>query len=143
MYLRSLDAALAELAPDLRSALQRDDLREALGAFFDVALRAYLAGSAGPRGCFMLSTATVEMLGDAELRERVRQSIAESDGAIERRIRQAVAAGELPSATDAGAMAALVTALLHSLAVRARAGIDEKELRRLVGSSLDLLLGGT
>lgn len=142
MYLQALDAALAELAPDLRTALHRTDLRTALEAFFDVALRAYLAGPGGPRGCFMVSTATVEMLKDAEVRERVRRAIAETDGAIEKRIRQAIGVGELPPAADASAIAGLATALLHSLAVRARAGVAEKQLRQFVSRSLDLLLEG-
>lgn len=141
MYLEAFEAATTELAPALGEALRRPGLRAALEAFFDAAIRAYLEGEGGPRGCFVVCTATVEMLRDAEVRDRVRGAIDATERAIEARVDKAVAAGDAPPGTEPAIIAAMATALLHSIAVRARAGVGEEELRTLVQKSLDRLLG--
>lgn len=140
MYLEAFEAATAELAPALGEALRRPGLQAALAAFFDAAIRAYLEGAGGPRGCFVVCTATVEMLKDAEVRDRVRGAIEATEKAIEARVQKAVTAGEVRPGIEPAIVAAMATALLHSIAVRARAGVGEEELRSLIDKSLDRLL---
>jgi hypothetical protein len=47
-----------------------------------------------------------------------------------------ITCGELPEGADARALAAIASAILHSLAIRARCGATRRELRHLAERAL-------
>lgn len=121
-------------------------LEDALAAdrFEDGLLRAYRAGIAlyvgnDARGCFLLSTAPAEATTDADVRAALLEGVRGVDASFEARIRRAVKDGELDSATDVPALAQLATAVLHALALRARAGVSRPKLEALARSGVAML----
>ena len=54
-------------------------------------------------------------------------------------MRKAVDKGELVKGTDVAAMASIASAVLHSLAVRARAGDPRNALEKLARTAVDLI----
>jgi AcrR family transcriptional regulator len=116
-------------------------LREALRRVYDSALSLYFAREKNPRGCFMIGTGITEAVQDPDVRASVGDGLREIDRAFEARIRAAQMAGELPQGGDAAIMARLASAVLHSLAVRSRAGDSRRELETTVEGALDLICG--
>jgi hypothetical protein len=67
------------------------------------------------------------------------RSLRDFDGEIEKRMRQAAESGELPEGADPQILARLASAVMHSLAVRARAGDSRETLEALASSGVDLI----
>ncbi|SDC17320.1 hypothetical protein [Paraburkholderia lycopersici] len=63
------------------------------------------------------------------------------DKAFEQRLRAAVARGELPAQANASTLARLASALLHSMALRARAGDSRASLRAMAAAGIALICG--
>jgi AcrR family transcriptional regulator len=142
LYLQALQryraggrAAMAEaLAPDV-------PLREALRRVYAAALSLYFSGEAGARGCFLIGTALTEAVGNAEVRKLLREALLEFDGQFAARIRLARERGELSPDVDPAMLARLASALLHTLAIRSRAGEPRKALEAMIEPALDLICG--
>src|SRR5918994_688280 len=67
LYLKTLEHYAA--GGQLRAALRPDDtLREALGRVYELAIKLYLSGKEGARGCFLIGTATTEAVKSPEVR---------------------------------------------------------------------------
>ena len=49
--------------------------------------------------------------------------------------------GELPVSTDPAVLARLASAVIHTIAIRARARVPRKELETIVKGALDVMLG--
>jgi hypothetical protein len=79
-------------------------------------------------------------VGNAEIRTEVQGALADFENVVAARLRQAVTQGELPASTDPQALAAMALAVLHSLAVRARAGSPREALERLAENAVALLM---
>lgn len=141
MYRRALADFSAAVAGEIAQALGRPRLREALTAFYRGAIRVYLEGEHGPRGCFVVCTAAVEALDDVAIRTDLAAILAAIDGALAARMVAAQEAGDLSAECDPEALARLAAAVLHSLAVRARAGASRRSLQALARSAVDLLCG--
>lgn len=116
-------------------------LAEALMRAYEVALSTYFAGDDQARGCFVVGTAITEASSDAEIQAIVRKGFDGLDAAFEARIRQARDAGELDTNTDIQALAMLATATMHTLAVRARAGSPQNDLRTLAQKAVSVICG--
>lgn len=141
MYLRALAAFEARMAAALAPALQPAlPLREGLRAFYSGAVDLYTADRHAPRGCLVFCTAVTEAVEDEAVREVLRDVLEKLDRALVSRFTQAQAAGELP-ARAATALGMSASALLHSLALRARAGATRARLLQFVDAGLDVLLG--
>ena len=123
-------ATLAMLADD-------PPLRVFLGRFYKAALDLYLAG--GSRGCYSVGTAATQAPVEPKVREFLAGSIRDTDAFLAAQIRKARERGEI--AGDPAALAQLATATLHTLAVRARAGLTRKELDALAAAAIDTLCG--
>lgn len=119
-----------------------DGVRAALGRFYAAAIDLYLSGEAGARGCFLIGTATTEAVGDPATRDLLGDALRRYDGLLEARFRRAQAQGELPPSADPAALAGLASAILHSLAIRARAGDSRADLEALAAVGLDAVCGG-
>lgn len=127
----AMEAALDETLP----------LAEVLLRVFDGALAWYLPTRAAQRGCLLIGTAAVEAVADEAVRERLAAGLRVFDKAFERRLRHAVQQGELPAKADAAMLARVASALLHSIALRARAGETRAALRATAVAGVALICG--
>lgn len=142
LYLKALERTRREMAAGLEAVLSAPGpLREALARVFEAAARIYLSGDAGQRGCFLIGTAVTESVADPDIRAAVAAGLGETDAAFAARFRQAQAAGELDAGLDPGALGQMASAVLHTLAVRARTGADAAELRRIGETGVRLICG--
>ena len=141
LYLRTIDAFTNELGKAATKLLSgRGGLRPELAAFFRGAVELYLS-KGEPRGCMAMCTLPVEAGGDPEIRVRLAGVIAATDAIFIARFRLARDQGQLPPNADLTAHGALATALLHSVALRARAGASKTSLQAMIKSVLGVLCG--
>lgn len=90
-------------------------------------------------GCFMVSTAVVKARAERGARALLEAVVDGLDQQFEKRLRRAVADGELAPDRDLRGLALVATALSHSLAVHARAGASRRTLQRLARTGVDAL----
>ncbi|MBB3659658.1 AcrR family transcriptional regulator [Rhizobium sp. BK650] len=142
LYLDVMEAYRAESMDVLADALDPSlPLRDNLANVYKSALKIYLHGDTAARGCFLISTATAEAIQHERVRDLLRRSLADFDDAIEQRMALAVERGELPEGSDVHMLARLASAVMHSLAVRARAGDSRRTLEALAKSGIDMICG--
>jgi AcrR family transcriptional regulator len=142
LYLKTLEhyrSAYRELA---RKTLEDDPpLRVFLKRFYDTALGIYLAGDGGPRGCYSIGTAATEATVDANVRAFLADSVRATDAFLKSRIDKARDRGEISQTADATALAYLASATMHTIAIRARAGVPRKELDAIVDAAIEVICG--
>jgi len=140
LYLKTLER-YREQARALSLRLLADDppLRVFLGRFYQAALDAYQAGDETARGCYMVCTAATQATVDPAVRAFVADSIRGTDAFLSNLIAQARERGEVDAGADPVALAQLATATLHTLAVRARAGISRRQLNALATAAIDMI----
>lgn len=142
LYLNVLEGYRAESMDGLADALDPSlPLRENLARVYSSALDIYLHGETAARGCFLIGTATAEAIQHERVREVLNRSLNDFDGEIEKRMRLAMVRGELPDGSDVNMLARLASAVMHSLAVRARAGDSRERLEVLAQSGVDMICG--
>ena len=142
LYLDVMEAYRAESMDVLADALDPSlPLRDNLARVYKSALEIYLHGKTSARGCFLISTATAEAIQHERVRDLLSRSLEDFDGAIEQRMALAVERGELPDGSDVHMLARLASAVMHSLAVRARAGDSRRTLEALAKSGIDMICG--
>ena len=116
-------------------------IRQRLQRIYEAALDIYLNGEAGPRGCFTVMTAASEAVFDPEIRALVLEGFFELDRAFANCFRQAKEKGEVPGIADPAVLAQLASATIHTIAIRARAGVPRKELEAIVKGAIDVMVG--
>ncbi len=116
-------------------------LRQLLQRVFDLALDIYFSGEEGPRGCFTVLTAASDAVFDPEIRAMVQSAVREMDRAFAGVFKAAQAKGELAGTADPEALATLLTATIHTVAVRARARVPRKDLENIAQGLIDLICG--
>ena len=140
LYLRSLEAQGQRSVAALVHVLARPQpLRQALHDVYHGALSLYLGGAHGARGCYLVGTAATEAVLNPRVRAVLSSAFAAFDQAFEQRLRAARAAGELPAHADPVALSRVAGGLLHTLALRARAGERRAVLEGLIAAPLDLI----
>jgi AcrR family transcriptional regulator len=117
-------------------------VRERLTRIYAAALDIYLSGESGPRGCFTVMTAASEAVADPEIRAMVLDGFSELDKAFAASFRLAKEKGELSSSADPVVLAQLASATIHTIAIRARAGVPRKELETIVKGAIAVMCGG-
>ncbi|EJJ28466.1 TetR/AcrR family transcriptional regulator [Rhizobium sp. CF142] len=142
LYIDALEGYRAESMGVLADALDPSlPLRENLARVYQRALAIYLHGETAARGCFLIGTATAEAIQHERVREVLSRSLDDFDGEIEKRMKLAIERGELPDGSDPHTLARLASAVMHSLAVRARAGDSRETLEALAQSGVDMICG--
>lgn len=140
LYLAALRRSAEEGTGALAGALQLDaPLRQVLALIFDRTIEIYRSGDVGQRGCFLVGTAVTQAVDDPEARAMLADFIATTDRLFRERFQldpAQLAAGVGPAA--AGAMA---SATFHTLAIRARAGTSETDLKTIGNAAVDLICG--
>lgn len=140
LYLKTLEHYAA--GGQLRAALGPDDsLREALSRVYALAIALYVSGREGARGCFLIGTATTEAVKSPEVRAALAEQLRELDEIFEARLRRARDAGDLPADADPKALAKLASAILHSLALRSRAGDSRATLEAIAAAGIHAICG--
>jgi len=140
LYLRTLEHYRA--GGQVRAALEREDtLRQAFGRVFGLAIDLYLSGKHGARGCFLIGTAATEAVKSPAVRAALAAQLNEIDALFEARIRRARGRGEIAAEADPRALAKIASAVLHSLALRSRAGDPRASLEALAAAGIDLVCG--
>lgn len=112
-------------------------LAEVLRGFYAAAIAVYRGGEAGPRGCFVIGTAVTEAVDDADVRALLAAYLAATDALFAERFRRS--AGELRKRVTPEGAAAIASATLHTLAIRARAGAGEAELMAVADAAVALI----
>ncbi|WP_028229152.1 TetR/AcrR family transcriptional regulator [Paraburkholderia ferrariae] len=142
LYLQTVEhyveAGRAAMEAMLDNALP---LPDALMRVFDEALRWYQPAGEAARGCLLIGTAAVEAVNDEAVRERLGAGLRSFDKAFERRLRYGVEHGELPPEADPAMLSRVASALLHSTALRARAGDSRAVLRATAAAGIALICG--
>jgi AcrR family transcriptional regulator len=139
LYLRTLEGYRQESLSLLQEKLDpARPMRECLQAVYAAALDIYLGGEAA-RGCFLIGTATVEAVAHPAVARILRDSLRDFDRAIADRFRLAMDQGEFAAEADASVLSGLASAVMHSLAVRARAGESRAVLEKLARSGVEMI----
>lgn len=142
LYLKALESYRARSRAGLKEALASDQpLRQALRRVYAGALSVYLSGEGAARGCFTIGTAATEAVGNPEVRAFLAETMRNVDAAFEARIRLARDRGELKPDADPPALAKLASAVLHTLAVRSRAGEARVALEAIAEAGVNLICG--
>jgi TetR/AcrR family transcriptional regulator, copper-responsive repressor len=136
-YQRYRDDARAAMIDIFREELP---IRKRLERIYAVALGIYLAGES-PRGCFTVMTAASEAVADPEIRSMVLEGFSELDKAFANCFRLAKENGELPPSADPQVLAQLASATIHTIAIRARAGVPRKDLEAIVKGAIGVMIG--
>jgi len=140
LYLKTLDRYIEQSNQTIRRTLDYErPLPKVLRNLYQAALSAYLPPGERPRGCYLISTAAAEAVTDAEVRSKLRDALQGFERALTARIEHARAVGEVDRAANAAALAMVASALLHSLAVRSRAGDPRSALESLIDAGVELI----
>jgi AcrR family transcriptional regulator len=131
LFRAALDRYVSVHAGYVREALDLPTAREAAEALLRGAAKR-LTDPSTPNGCLMVHGA----LASGETADSVRCDMNERRNAalatLKKRFQRAVAEGDLPHDTDAGALARYVTTLMHGMSVQAAGGARRKDLQRVV-----------
>jgi AcrR family transcriptional regulator len=124
------DRALAE-EPTARRAIERM-LRDAVNLYT----------RDGARGCMVVSAATNCSAANAGVRDWLAEHRRQRTDSVVRRLRAAVADGELPPSLDARAVGDAYAAFLHGISVQARDGVSRARLLAAIVPMMSLLDAG-
>jgi AcrR family transcriptional regulator len=140
LYLKALahywDVALGTLRQDLA---EDRPLKDSLMRAYDGALSIYFSGNGQARGCFVVGTAVTEAVEDAEIRDSLAAGFLKFDEDFAARLIAAQKKGELRIDADPIGLAALATGVMHTIAIRARAGASLDDLRELARKGVNAI----
>lgn len=141
LYLETLERYRDDGVAALRETLFSDrPLGAALAEVYRRATEQYLAGRNAAQGCLLIGTASVEAVENARIRSMLAESLARFEAVFAERLHLA-SGNELPAGSEPEALAQVGVAVLHSLAVRARAGEDRAALDRLAETAVAMIVG--
>lgn len=141
MYLRSLEYYNGQLQQQMAASLDpARPLAEGLLHFYTAAINLYLSGGKQPRGCLAFCTALVEVVEEPAIKAALSETLKILDAGFEARFREAQQAGHSQASTEAGHAAAMASAVLHSLALRARTGQKRASLQAFAAAATSMLL---
>jgi len=138
LFLRALTAyAEKKGARAAKALLSPQALRASLASFLRHAVEsATEEGSA--MGCLLVCVAP--LVDDAEVRQFLKNAAAGGAAMVERRFRDGISAGEIPSDFPVAVRASQVTDLARGLTMRAQMGTPRKTLLRDAEEAADLVL---
>jgi AcrR family transcriptional regulator len=144
LYLATLERYSAAGLQAMREALDESiPLARALKRVYDGALAMYFPAEGAPLGCFLVGTAAAESVADPQVRSSLGEALRSFDRAFEVRLRVAQKQGELDPAADPVALSRVASAILHTLALRSRAGDSPASLRATADAGIRLICGSS
>jgi AcrR family transcriptional regulator len=142
LYLTALERYVAVSRAAMAEALAPDvPLADGLLRVYDRALALYFGDPHTPLGCFLVGTAATEAARDARVRDKLGSGLRELTRTFEARLRLARERGEIAPDADPALLANLAGAVLHSIALRSRAGDSRASLRAFSRGAVRLLCG--
>lgn len=140
IYLRVLEENRAWSVEGIENQLAGDEpLRMALRNFLIAAAESTLAGDEGARGCFIVCTAVTEALQDDDTRAIAAHYVEDSDRVFRERFERSV--DELNVGVNPRAAAGVASAMLQTLAIRARTGSSREDLLEIVEAAVTVICG--
>ena len=140
LYLKTLESYLQGRREAITAALDpARPLPEALRDFYHRMIDRFVAGENGARGCYLVGTAITEAVHNRKVRELLAASVGELDGVFAAAFSTAQARGQIAKGADVRALATLASAIVHTLAMRARSGQSRAALRAVADSAVKLL----
>ena len=137
MYLRAMARFAGEFEGAVEAALTpARPLADGLLAFYQASLERFMSGDHGPRGCLVLCTAAAEAVVEPAIRDVLAGVLARLDGALERSFEAAKLSGQLSTSAEPRTLAALAAAVLHSVAIRVRAGEPRDRLDAIIAAAV-------
>jgi AcrR family transcriptional regulator len=141
IYRKAVRQYADESAERRRHALfDEPSLHKGLDEYFGEIVNAFISQEGEPLGCPILSVISGEAAADPEIGAELETAVEKTDTQFRRRMRIAVDAGEISANADTVGLAAMLAALQHSLALRARAGENRPKLLRIARSHITLVL---
>jgi AcrR family transcriptional regulator len=142
LYLSALENYVSQARMAMDEALGRDEpLALAIKRVYDLALALYYPDNATARGCFLIGTAATESVTDEGVRAILGDGLRDFDAAFEKRLMRAKAAGEIDASGDPAVLAKIASAVLHTLALRSRAGDSRKSLVAIADAGIEMICG--
>ncbi len=139
LYQRAVQVYAAKMRTLFARALEEPKFALALRRLYATALDAYVLEDGEAVGFMVACTAVTEAVSNNPLKAHTKSTMDEIDLLVARRIERAVADGELPRTADAKAMSRLAVGLLHTLAMRSRAGTSRRILDQMAADWVALL----
>jgi TetR/AcrR family transcriptional regulator, copper-responsive repressor len=140
IYIKAYAKYRARMREQFKPILEaQGPIRAVLRKILEACRDLYLSGPDGPRGCLTVVTASSEAIADAQIRELVVEAIAGLDRTFAALFAKAIEHGELPESSDPKTFAAITTATIHSLAIRARARAPSRELNALIDAAVTMI----
>src|SRR5277367_2269423 len=138
LFLRVLKAyAEKKGALATKALLSPEALRDSLASFLRQAVESATEKGSAP-GCLLVCVAP--LVNDAEVRQFLQNAAAGAVALVERRFRDGISAGEIPSDFPVAARAIQVTDLARGLTMRAQIGSPRKTLLKEAEEAADLVL---
>ncbi|MCR5874028.1 TetR/AcrR family transcriptional regulator [Phenylobacterium sp. J426] len=138
MYLAALGRTRDEALASLRRGLSADrPLRDVIASILERANEVYQAGDLAQRGCFVTGTAITQSVEDPEVRAIAAGFIDATEALYRARFEKD--ADQLAPGVRPAAAAAMITATMHTLSVRARTGAAREALKRVADAALEML----
>lgn len=140
LYLRTMERYTERSSAALEAALATDiPIATVLSAVYARALDLYGAGTSGARGCYLTGTSVAAAVQDAHIRSALARSLERFDGLFTARFARAQESGELPRGQAPEELGALAMGVLHTLAVRTRAGTPRDRLDAIAAAAVAML----
>lgn len=137
LYLKTIERyAAASAAGMARELAGERPLAEELRALYRRALELYRAGLPDARGCYLSSTVATAALDDPAVKAALVEALRRFDAVFERRFALARSTGELAPEADPRQLAVIACSMIHSLAVRARAGEARERLEEIADAAV-------
>lgn len=99
------------------------------------------SGSATPRGCLVMNTATEFAQKDPEVARLVRESIEAFTAVFQRAVRRAQEEGDIPADADAAVLARFAVTNMSGLRTLAKAGVARSDLEATIRTATAALRG--
>lgn len=140
LYQKALQAYADEMTALFRDALEGEtDFHDALRRLYASALDAYVTSAGEPVGCMVVCTAITETPTHPLIQHQTKTIMDAIDGLVVRRVARAVENGQLPVNTNVRVHARLIVGVLHTLAMRSRAGTSRRLLNEVAAEAARML----
>jgi AcrR family transcriptional regulator len=139
LYLRTLEHFLNRMRALFAEAfLNGESLVEALTSFYLKSIALYFRG-ARPRGCLVMCTAAASAVSQPTIREAMALALRATDDAFLSAFQQGRQKGEVSPQADLPLLAGLASAVLQSIALRARSGESRRRLESFARNVASML----
>lgn len=135
---------LAQFASLMEAGFRRNladepDIRKGLRAFYRGALNAYTAKESS-LGCMVMCTAPAAATTHKDVQNDLLAAITDIDEKLRQRLEEAKQQGQIDAKSDTSTLSKLFQAVLHSLAIRARAGETKASLKKFADAAVGTIL---